>query len=641
MKIVVFVLTAALVIGGGCSGTSDDKGDKDSGIQADLVSGEVAVDTTVGSDLQVQETVDMALPDDLSVPEEQTTQQEILDIQGTELPEEIQDGELVLDCPPGEGCDDDDACTENDTCNDEGVCTGQTVVCDDGDPCTMGWCVPDTGCKYEDVVAAPCDDGDPCTVGDLCSDGECMGGLEGPDCSDDNLCTDDICVPFEGCDNVNNEADCDDGEICTTGDACKDGVCQAGELTCGCQDDLDCEQYEDGNMCNGLLYCNETLFPPACVVDPATVVNCSTYAPVACNKWSCDPPSGDCITMPLANGTLCDDGNQCTISDNCLVGKCTGTQLPHCGVGKPCQGPGDCNTGLTCFTGMPGGYCTKLNCQEFGCPPGTVCNSINDGQMTICQKECDEAGDCRVDEGHGCTEAGGCWCGEEWCTAGEGSCLGEIAGVCNTCGSALEPGAVDCTLQDLVCKAGECVPCEPDCTDKECGADGCDGSCGTCGQYKICDNSGKCVCDCPAVLDPYCDTTTGITYPNQCQALCAGVAAPEQGACPNCQDFCTADDLMFQELCGKDGVTYSNFCQLKCSIGGPDCTVVETCHDLAHTGACLDACWVSDPTAVEEGAALTPFACKDLNDSSSWFGQMLTEVTMKELVWIAYLGSCT
>jgi hypothetical protein len=642
-KIIRWALVLALTAG--CGSGAGDAVTEDSGKTADTRSGEVSVDVLTRADLLAVETVDLTVQD--AVPGDDVTEGEELvpdpaDVQemDTAYPPDVETTEVTPECTPGEPCDDQELCTDDDTCNDEGLCVGDKVVCSDDNPCTMGWCDAEVGCKYDEVIAA-CTDGDPCTKADFCDEGVCMPGPDALECDDENPCTDDICVPFEGCDVEFNNAPCEDGEQCTDNDTCKDGVCQAGDLVCGCQNDLDCEQYEDGDFCNGILYCNTDLFPPACVVDIATVVSCVEQAPMVCNEWQCDPPTGDCLPVPLANGEVCNDEHQCTIEDQCQDGICVGNMVPNCGVGESCHTFLDCLDGLTCFDGMPGGYCTKLDCQTFGCPVGTVCNSINNGQMTVCQKECAENNDCRVDEGHGCTEYGGCWCGEEWCTAGDGSCLGEVAGVCNSCGSALENPVQDCTELDLVCQAGECVPCDPDCEGKVCGPDGCDGSCGDCEQYHKCDGTGQCVCDCPPLDDPYCDTATGMTYQNECMALCYGVEGAEQGACPDCQDFCTADQLQSQELCGKDGVTYPNFCELKCTIGGPDCLVVESCHDMAHPGACLDACWVSDPTEIEEGSPLGEFACKDLNDTSSWFGLMLTEVSMKELIWIAYLGSCT
>jgi len=45
---------------------------------------------------------------------------------------------------------------------------------------------------------------------------------------------------------------------------------------------------------------------------------------------------------------------------------------------------------------------------------------------------------------------------------------------------------------DYKCQNAECITCTPDCTNKECGDDGCGGSCGECDEGYVCNNSGKC-----------------------------------------------------------------------------------------------------------------------------------------------------
>jgi hypothetical protein len=55
-------------------------------------------------------------------------------------------------------------------------------------------------------------------------------------------------------------------------------------------------------------------------------------------------------------------------------------------------------------------------------------------------------------------------------------------GSCGTCGSGASCNA-----------SGQCVSCTPQCSGKQCGADGCGGSCGTCGSGASCNASGQCV----------------------------------------------------------------------------------------------------------------------------------------------------
>jgi formylglycine-generating enzyme required for sulfatase activity len=51
----------------------------------------------------------------------------------------------------------------------------------------------------------------------------------------------------------------------------------------------------------------------------------------------------------------------------------------------------------------------------------------------------------------------------------------------------------DVTLDPQDATIPEDIPCEPDCSDSECGDDGCGGSCGACGPFEECAPKGDCV----------------------------------------------------------------------------------------------------------------------------------------------------
>jgi hypothetical protein len=54
-----------------------------------------------------------------------------------------------------------------------------------------------TGCVHTDNTA-PCNDGNVCTTNDACSGGVSVGGPP-LNCDDGNVCTDDTCSPATGC----------------------------------------------------------------------------------------------------------------------------------------------------------------------------------------------------------------------------------------------------------------------------------------------------------------------------------------------------------------------------------------------------------------------------------------------------------
>ena len=171
------------------------------------------------------------------------------------------------DKPEAASCDDGSACTTGDTCTKGGGCKagtcigGTPITCDDGDPCTADACNNTTNtCVY--TAKAGCggwcaqvrdciDDGNACTTGDACAGGACKG--QGKDCDDKNPCTTDTCDPVtKACKNSANTAACNDGNACTGGDVCASGICKAGAPLCklddACKGAGDCAQ---GDCVNG------------------------------------------------------------------------------------------------------------------------------------------------------------------------------------------------------------------------------------------------------------------------------------------------------------------------------------------------------------------------------------------------------
>jgi hypothetical protein len=100
--------------------------------------------------------------------------------------------------PPDAPCDDDDACTSGDRCI-AGSCTGSFVEPTSCAPSTApcigaSACSPLTGecAPGQPLSATPCDDGNACTSDDACQDGACVG-VETRSCDDNDPCTLDAC----------------------------------------------------------------------------------------------------------------------------------------------------------------------------------------------------------------------------------------------------------------------------------------------------------------------------------------------------------------------------------------------------------------------------------------------------------------
>lgn len=249
-------------------------------------------------------------------------------------------------------CEDGDPCTLGDRCV-EGECVpGDRSVCDDGNPCTDDLCNPDGSCRHP-FNQAPCEDGDPCTANDACHHGDCVPG-DPADCDDHNPCTGDECEPGKGCLYRPAEGPCEDGNVCTTGDRCAEGVCIGG--------------------------------PP---------LDCDDHAP--CTTDSCVPGEG-CVHD--WNKAPCDDGDPCTTQDRCHEGDCLGGPPLDCDDHDPCT-LDFCVPMLGCRHGEVPEVC---NGQDDDCDGETD----EEGAKGCVTRYLDEDGD-----GWGVSSDGRCLCGPE------------------------------------------------------------------------------------------------------------------------------------------------------------------------------------------------------------------------------------
>jgi len=262
------------------------------------------------------------------------------------------DAGICKHAPAQGACDDSNLCTKGDSCAN-GVCApGLAVNCDDDNICSTDFCDPAKGCVHLHNTA-PCDDGDVCTLSDKCANGVCKPASS-LKCDDANPCTDDSCNPAQGCVFSPNAAQCNDQNACTTGDACTAGAC-VGKALVDCNDGNPCTvdscvpatgckhlpldiPCDDGNACtNGDACVNGT-----CTPGPALA--CDDFN--ACTEDACDPKSG-CTHTNRPDGTACDDGSKCTLTDQCASGKCTGSNPPDCNDGNPCTSD-TCEPGIGC-----------------------------------------------------------------------------------------------------------------------------------------------------------------------------------------------------------------------------------------------------------------------------------------------------
>ncbi len=471
------------------------------------------------------------------------------------------------------------------------VLEGEYVsLCNDDNPCTKDTCSGEEGCVNLPLAQGECVDGDACTVGDHCQDGVCAGSPVA--CDDSNPCTDDLCDGLGGCTFTNNSAKCDDSDPCTVADECEDGVCAGVAVNCQCQSDDDCQALEDGDLCNGTLVCNTDSFPYQCQVDEESVVECPLPEPGPssfCQAPSCNPSNGICAIVPANEGMACDDTNPCTMGEHCIAGSCTGGSVPNCNDGNLCTDD-QCAPETGCVN-MPnasicddGDTCTTNDiCKEGSCVGG--------GQLA-----CDDANPCTLDS----------------CNAKKGCEHQAIAGDCDD-GNACTQG--DSCVNGF-CQGGSGVDCND---DNPCTTDSCDSATGC--LYSLA--TGPCDDGNPCTINDGCVNGECAAGPNLDCAdgnPCTDDSCQE-GAClhaPNDADCSDGNACTVGDVCTAGKCTYSGLanCDDDNVCTDDSCDPATGCVHLLGDGPCNDGnlCTVGDYCHLGECIAADDFVCDDGND---------------------------
>ncbi len=279
-------------------------------------------------------------------------------------------------CDPQDGLCKLTALTDGQPCEADGTwCTGI-------DTCSAGTCgAGDNACTCQlDADCAKYEDGDACNGTLYCDkySGKCaVNPATTVTCtSDGDGCAPQTCDPADGTCKAKAVADdtpCDTDLTPCTVERCKSGTCTVKTNKCLCPKGDLCTAWDDGNPCNGTLYCDKTLEPPACVVNPATVITCAKGTPGACTSPKCDPKDGTCKDTAANDGLACVDDNICTLSEACEGGACVqpaGGDVLSCDDINPCTGDA-CVKGKGCTYTMLTGPCDDGD----PCSTGETCNN--------------------------------------------------------------------------------------------------------------------------------------------------------------------------------------------------------------------------------------------------------------------------
>ncbi|TMA42628.1 MAG: hypothetical protein E6J81_17090, partial [Deltaproteobacteria bacterium] len=169
-----------------------------------------------------------------------------------------------------------------------------------------------------------------------CQDGACQGSTPVLCAATDQCHEAGTCDPHTGTCSNPTQPDgslCNDGDVCTRRDTCEAGACLGGD-------------------------------PVVCT------------APDACHEaGSCDPASGACTTLPVPNGTPCEDGSRCSVNDQCVAGACVAGARTDCDDGNPCT-EDSCDAIAGCQH--------RALADRSGCDDGDACTGTDRCQAGVC-----------------------------------------------------------------------------------------------------------------------------------------------------------------------------------------------------------------------------------------------------------------
>ena len=176
------------------------------------------------------------------------------------------------------------------------------------------------------ACATLCDDGNACTVDDFgdCETNGCPTSSIPVDCSDGNLCTDDICDPSSGCANP-VAVTCEAPDLCTIS-TCDPVFGQCEEVT------MSCNEGESCNPSNGQCELDE---PTEDACPCFTLGDLEALGDVSfCSGNLGDP---DLALVDFTSGDLACSGDQCdtgpgTVSCATIIDDVTASIVPISGV---------------------------------------------------------------------------------------------------------------------------------------------------------------------------------------------------------------------------------------------------------------------------------------------------------------------
>lgn len=238
------------------------------------------------------------------------------------------------ECSDGNACTQDICNLQNNKCESKSVadCCLTNSDCSDGNACTTDQCDLSTHtCVNQEIANCcladeQCKDSNVCTT-DACVNHSCQYGSvadccqSDSDCNDNNVCTTDKCNQATGeCTNAANTLACNDGNDCTLGDTCQQGICQG-------KSNLNCD---DQDICTD----DQCIPGKGCINTPNNIPQCVDLCPNNPDKQA--PGICGCDTADVDN----DGDGVMDCKDNCpSVINPTQADDDQNGVGNACETP--------------------------------------------------------------------------------------------------------------------------------------------------------------------------------------------------------------------------------------------------------------------------------------------------------------
>ncbi len=377
------------------------------------------------------------------------------------------------------------------------------------------------------------------------------------------------------------------------------------EYACG--GDWDCYPGNTGGGCDGISYegCCDGSLLKYCDNNQLQTINCGSNPQCGwnaqgkfydCNTNGGSDPSG---TNPKScdGGCTPDCAGKACGGDGCggSCGSCSGTD--QCQGGQ-CVPVGDGCNGLTyegCCDGNTLKYCEDNQLKSLDCAGNPSCGWNADAKFY----DCGTAGaadpsnsfplSCQGDCQPNCT---GKECGDDGCGGSCGACAGS-----------------------QTCQAWKCVgTCTPACAGKVCGDDGCGGSCGSCAAGKVC-QAGQC----NTVDDP----CLGISWEGCCESSTLHWCENDTVQSLECADAgCGWNGASSYYDCNQSGADPSGANPLECP--GTECIpncADKTCGDNGCGGSC-GTCGAGQ--TCQAGICVGGGGCGDVTYAGYCQGEVLT-----------------